>query len=559
MILIALSWFVLLLFFILAGIAVKSILNFKSTNNYLIVFLGIFAQCLALNIFAIFFRIGIEVFVANTTISLVIFIWKYKEIKSIIWEIKNDIQNLSITSKCFLLLIFVLSLYKCSQYSYIVDNESYYIQTIKWINEYGFVKGLGNLHIFLGQTSPFHVLQAGFNFNFITQRSNDINGLIFNLSSLFFISEFEKNNTSNKKTHWLGFVFTFSILFFQFLNAPSPDLIIILISQIIFYYFLEKENNFENFKVISILFLLLFFIKITVAPFGLIILFLMGFKKKRVYFFATTSLIILSVLVVKNIVLTGYPFFPFSFFPTNYDWKIPENLLNFMNLVTQNAGYYNTAIGEVSLNEQLYSWIRLGGINRFFNIGILILFIAFGVVKALKIRGKYLIIYSIFAIHFILLLLFSPQYRFFLPEFIFMASVLIWQFFGYLNTSQKTVQLFLLLFFVSSFFATEVLTSPQFMHNEIHHQNDKISWKELLVPKKKSKYSEIEFQKIKEGNLIYNSPKDSLFFYGTANGKLPCTNKLQLNYLKTYYLIQPQLRTKYLKDGFYSKKVSTNE
>ncbi|NDP26861.1 MAG: hypothetical protein GZ087_05460 [Flavobacterium sp.] len=182
MILIALSWIILLLFFIPSGIAVKSLLKLKSSGNYIPIFLGIFIQCLGLSICSFFFKIGLEVFIANFLIISVLTYWKSKEIKENIKEILFDLRSLSTISKFSLASIFIFSLFKCSQYPFIVDNESYYIQTIKWINEYGFVKGLGNLHIFFGQTSPFHVLQAGFNFNFLTDRSNDINGFLLNLT-----------------------------------------------------------------------------------------------------------------------------------------------------------------------------------------------------------------------------------------------------------------------------------------------------------------------------------------------------------------------------------------
>jgi len=101
---------------------------------------------------------------------------------------------------------------------------------------------------------------------------------------------------------------------------------------------------------------------------------------------------------------------------------------------------------------------------------------------------------------------------------------------------------------------TEIITFPNLLKNQLHQEKEINSWSQILIPNENSKFSKIEFEKIKEGNLNYFSPKDELFFYGTADGPLPCVNKLQLNYLKTYYHIKPQQRTHNLGDGFYSKK-----
>jgi hypothetical protein len=560
MILIALSWIILLLFFIPSGIAVKSVLKLKSSGNYIPLFLGIFIQCLGLSICSFFFKIGLEVFIANFLISIGLTYWKSTEIKKNIKEIVFDLQALSTISKFSLLTIFIFSLFKCSQYPFIVDNESYYIQTIKWINEYGFVKGLGNLHIYFGQTSPFHVLQAGFNFNFLTERSNDLNGLILNLSSLYFITEFEKRNKINGEIHWIGFILVFNILFFQFISSPSPDLIIIILSQILFYYFMDQEDTLENSKIATLLFLNLLFIKITIAPLILIIFYQIYKSKKRIYFFLASSAVIVSVLSLKNAIITGYPFYPLNILPINSDWTIPQKLLEFVIHITENSGYYKTGnIKNPTILNKLNSWIHLGGVNRIFNVGILLLFAIGLFFKGFKNQTKYFYLYIILAVNFLILLFTSPQYRYFLPEFVFLFVVVLSSICSHFRINIKTIHYCFLIFIVIPLVFTEIIVSPNFTKNKLHQQKEINSWTQILIPKKNSKYAEITFEKIKEGNLDYYSPKENFFFYGTANGELPCVNKVQVEYLKKKYHFKPQLRTSYLGDGFYSKNIPENK
>lgn len=548
----------MLLFFISSGIAVKSLFKIEIKGIFIPIFLGLFIQCFLLTCCCFFFKIGFSVFVINFIIQIGLCLWKSKEIKQSINETINDLKWLSVISKFTLFAILFFSLFKCAQFPFIIDNESYYLQTIKWINEYGFVKGLGNLHIFFAQNSPFHVLQAGFNFNFLTDRINDLNGFVLVLSSGFFITEFEKKYLRNSEIHWIGLVLIFNILFFQFVNAPSPDLLALLLSQVIFYMYLEKENDFSNFKILTIFFLFLFFIKITIAPIGLLLLFTLVNDRMRVLFFVSFSIVIAMILILKNIIITGYPLFPFNCFGLNVDWRIPNGILDFMAAPIRNPGYFK---GNIVINPTLFtklsSWLNLGGINRFFNYGMLFLFIIAPFMKEFLSNPKYKRLYFVFLIHFLILLLTSPQFRFFLPEFIFL-SVLVFRFLIiYFKIGFKYSRFLVLTAILIPILILEFIDYNFFTQNQLLQSKEYYHWSQILIPEKNSKHPAIKFEKIKDGNLEYNSPKVNFFFYGTGNGDLPCVNKVQINYFKKHYFILPQQRTSDLKDGFYSENLLT--
>lgn len=560
MILITLSWIIILLFFVTSGVAIKSLLKLTTAGNFIPIFLGVFMQCLALSICAFFFKVGLELFIANTLIMIGVAILKSKEIKENLYGLVFDLKALSTISKCSLVAIFIFSLFKCSQFPFIIDNESYYIQTIKWINEYGYVKGLGNLHIYFGQTSPFHVLQAGFNFNFLTERSNDLNGLLLNLSSIYFVTEFEKRNQSNNEGHWIGYLLVFNILFFQFINSPSPDLSIIIFSQVLFYYFLCKENTEENFKIATLLGLYLILVKITVAPLILVLFYQMYKNKKRIYFFVASCTIIVSVLCIKSAVLTGYPFYPFPILPLNEDWTIPQKLLEFVTQINENSGYFKTSvIKNATIFDKLYSWFRMNGINRIFNIGIIVLFVAALFLKGIKNQRKYIFLYVVLLINFLILLFTSPQYRYYMHVFVFLFVVVLSSVLNYFNNNIKTTRYLFFIVIIIPLVFIEIIGYPNISRNKLHLEKESNNWSQIFIPKKNSKYADIEFEKIKEGNLEYFSPKENFFFYGNANGELPCVNKVQINYLKKKYHFIPQTRTSNLGDGFYSKFTIINE
>ena len=212
----------------------------------------------------------------------------------------NDFRQFSIVSKLTFFVILISSAFKCAQVPFILDNESYYIQTIKWLNEYGFVKGLANLNIAFGQTSGWHILQSGFNFSFISNRFNDLNGFILIICAFCYLNIFSYEYRKSKIYHWSIFILVFNVLTFQFINSPSPDLPIFLIGQLIFIYFLKNEITTNEIKIVIFIFLSLCFVKITIAPIGLLIFYL-------VYQFQFCSLFelmlqyYLKILIVLNL------------------------------------------------------------------------------------------------------------------------------------------------------------------------------------------------------------------------------------------------------------------
>ena len=82
MILIALSWIILLIFFVPTGIAAKKLLKINTNESFVIIFLGLFIQCVFLSTISFFYKLGFEVFILNVIIIAGITIWNKKEVKN---------------------------------------------------------------------------------------------------------------------------------------------------------------------------------------------------------------------------------------------------------------------------------------------------------------------------------------------------------------------------------------------------------------------------------------------------------------------------------------------
>ena len=300
MILVLISWILIFYFFLSFGIGFSNILKLKVENSILNALVGMVAQLLFLTTAAFFTNLGLEIFLLNLVISSFLTFYFKEDFRRNWSSILSDFRAFSVTTKILFYIILVSSAYKCAQIPFILDNESYYIQTIKWLNEHGFVKGLANLNIAFGQTSGWHILQSGLNFNFISNRFNDLNGFLLVVCAFYFLSIFNENYKINKTYHWSIFILVYNVLTFQFINSPSPDLPIFLLGQLIFIQFLKKELSSSDIKMTVLLFMFLCFIKITIAPIGLLIFYLIYKQKKQKLFFLISSLIFGVLWILKN-------------------------------------------------------------------------------------------------------------------------------------------------------------------------------------------------------------------------------------------------------------------
>lgn len=532
MILLLVYWFILFLFASLSGIAFQNTFGLTKTNTSFTLLFGIIFQTLFLSICAFFYRINLEVFVLNCFLQILFYLKFRTEFFTFCKSLFKPFSK-----KQFYLFIglAILIALKSAQLPTIFDNESYYIQTIKWLNEYGFVKGVANVHPFLGQFSFWHVLQSGFNFPFLVFKFNDFNGFVLLIGIYYFI---EKH--IQKGVNWSFFGILFLAFYYQFIDSPSPDLPILVLSAIVFYEFIENSNDIKSILLFMIF---MIFIKVTIAPILLIAFVYLYKSKKTIPYFGLISFIFGLIWIIKNIIITGFPLFPLTFIETNLDWKMSLSVLNKLTQLTIDAGYAENIVNTVNLSiiEKLNLWFHLGGINAIFNKGILVLFVIMPFTRFFKLNKNFKILYLILLVQFLFLLVTSPQYRFFLPTVILFSTVVSYEILQLVSISKKyfVVILALLLITINLFFDVKNLDKKS---------NFQLS--QLIIPESITKYQNIAFEQKSIENFNYNDPKLPNS-YETSNGELPCVNEKLYRYYKYY----PQQRTTAIKDGFYAKEI----
>ena len=554
MILIALYWIFLALLFFPAGVLVTHALKLTIQNPVLLLLLGMVLLTTGFTCVAFFYKLGAVNLIVWSCVSLLPAIIFRKNSAQYLSNYYKELCVLPFYLKSVLILMLAGALLKSAQYPFVIDNESYYVQSIKWLNGYGFVKGIANLHVFFAQNSCWHVLQAGTNFSFITNRINDINGFLFIICTAYFITEGAKANTPATR-YWLGFMPLLSVLLFQFLPAPSPDVPCLLLVPVIYHLFIQSKGFDTDSKTAFILFVFLLIVKITMLPVGLIFLPLLK-QKKAFAFMAATGLPLIALWIAKNIITSGYPLYPIALFKTGYSWALPKELFDFMIEANANDGYYDSAHAPAvnTWGVKLSAWIHMGGIAGIINKLTVVLLLAMPFTNTVRKDKKARLIYLSMLINFLVLLFTSPQFRYFLHvtivSFLFVAAAV----YNYLKLGPKvyksliiTACAFMILLFLN-------LPLSWLTKNKYHQSAGSVALKQLYRPEVNTKYPNLVFKHCKVGNLDYYSPPN-FFFYGTADGPLPCVNTLQVQKFKRELGIIPQLQGTDIKDGFKSVKV----
>lgn len=552
MLLILLSWVLILTFAIVVGVSVNRLLKLQEVNPVLVIFHGFFTLTLLAGCWAIFAAIDWKFF-TFLLIVLVCFIFtNHSLIINYLTLFKQEFQKTSNFVKIILAVILVLILAQSASAPSLLDNESYYIQTIAWLNEFGLVNGLINLHLFLGQNSGWHILQSAFNFNFIYDRFNDLNGLCLLFANYYALIKLNhyfkfKNNPLDLA---IGLFPIFNVFLFQFVSSPSPDLAVYIISLFLFYGFLMNYHACSKNGLISLVMLtsFLILIKVTTIVFVLfpMVIYIKHYNHVKQYSFLVwlVALATLSLIVTKNILITGNAIYPMvGIGSLKASWSLPANIETYFYKYAKAYGYAVTP--EVYSNstylDLIKTWMFQTGMDGVFNkimILVLCLFIVF--IKKFKNNKAILFVYGIALLQLVVLFITSPQFRFYMP-FVFILSLLL---ISKIITSESLAKRFLVLGVLA------VLVPLIF--NIPNLKTSTFSTSYLIEPHGNSRFAK-DYQTINLGNTHINTPKNINFFWGTGNTPLPALNAQQLEYFKTNFKVIPQQRTEDLKDGFYFK------
>lgn len=447
---------------------------------------GILGLSLIWTVFAFFIPINIYVEIPFVLIGLLFFFKK-----------KLYLEFLRFSKKDTILIgvISLLILYSSSFYPYILDHFGYYVPTIKWLTEYGLVKGISNLDLTLGQMSVWHIFQAGFSgFSDPFLRMNAILLIVYT----FYIFE---------KKSWIQLCFIPVLLLFS--QSPSPDLPVITLSLVILNELLTGNKNISLLFAYSVF---IFSVKPTMIWLPILVFLCSVFVFKPHYKNTVFGILILLLFFIKNIWTFGYPVFPIAAGDLGFSWKPHPEVLKISSQYaiqkTYDMQYTYEEIQRFSSYNAVKNWFLLEGIKSKINILFIISLALFSVFAFIKKKKIITLICISLLIKSIFVLAFSAQYRFFIDVFFVIFFILFAHF-----SKKKS----LLSFTAASLLIMGILSFP----NIIRHYIPSFKPGNFMAGLKKeqlykpSTYHYNKFETFRIGNLKFNISKDYPFNFDT--------------------------------------------
>ena len=301
-------------------------------------------------IIVLFFPINVYTKIGLLGLLILLSIIKRKNTKFFIPEIK-------VSASLVLFFIFwAIILLTNAGPTMMDDTESYHIQSIKWIQEYGSVPGIVNLHERFGFNSSWFSSVALFSFSSKTTGGFTILNSIISLWLCYWFIEkfnqFQKENNS-QAAFAIHLVFIVCLLFWALIkgNATTTNydyittsIVLLLFTEV---FFSEKASPKIEWIIWPAYLLTVRLINYPLLLLSLFafILFIKQKQTRQLILPIAYCLLLIVPFLIRTIIIAGYPFYPATYFDfTNVDWKpdpqITERLLEFIKYFNRVATTY---------------------------------------------------------------------------------------------------------------------------------------------------------------------------------------------------------------------------
>lgn len=413
---------------------VETRLHYRMQSLDSIVAIGIVIATVYAQIWSLLDKVGLAANAVLLLVCVAIAICCRKEIMIIG---RQQIQGITKRySICLLVLILAWSY--CTSRGYMhYDSDLYHAQSIRWIEEYGVVKGLGNIHVRFAYNSSFFALSALYSMKYAFGQSlHCVNGFMAMLLSVeaFRIGKaWKRKRLLPSDFARIAALYYLSLIYGEVVSPASDYAIMCVIFYIVIKWLTQLEDQRESGNIVPYALLCIggvFAVSLKLTA-GLILLLVikpavMLIREKR--WKETAVYLCLGTLVIvpwlaRNVIISGYLLYPFPALDLfSVDWKIPAQAaaLDAAEIKTWGRGLNNAALVDMPMTQWLPSWFRntLPVIGKVFILADLVCLVTgfvYAVVIVVQRRWKRmdkLLVWAAIAVSFLFWLTSAPLLRY---------------------------------------------------------------------------------------------------------------------------------------------------
>jgi hypothetical protein len=313
----------------------------------------------------------------------------------------NDLARNHITAlKTAPLLIAVLVVFLCAlalieatEQPKDGDTGLYHLQTIKWIETYHVVPGLGNLDARYAWNSMWYPLSALFGFSFLgIPTLHVVNGALFLLVLGFFFGGVRDvitgsiSFTSLVKTAAIPFsLFVYNVQ----IGSASTDMPAALLLWVACILCIENNQGARSGRsratnvIAGSLLVYAVTVKLGIVPILVLVLYLLYLQyrmtnSRDIWVQIGLGVVIMVPWVTRNIILSGYLIFPFQYIDIlDVDWKVPYRDVVFAVSLVRGWARLPGPNWRESLDIPVWEWVPkwLGSMSDVYAIAIVMTFL----------------------------------------------------------------------------------------------------------------------------------------------------------------------------------------
>ena len=316
-----------------------------------IIMAGLVVATTYAELFSAFYRVSIEAVLLLILTCLIGIIFARACIRTQIstwWFRFREQKTLYFMKSAIAVSLIVLSLYLVSNTPLDLsspagyDNYNYHASSIRWLEEFGAVKGLGNLHSRFAYNSSFLCLQALFSFSWCYKMSlHSLNGFIWAFMTATTINGLFIFNMKKFRLSDLLRIIFLLILFrydeMRMIAGPNTDFLPMCLTAYIFIEWCSlaemKENCPVPYGLLALLGLFSASVKLSAGSLFLFSLapisqFIRKKQLKEIVKFSILGVILILPFILRNIIISGYVIYPaaaLDFF--DFDWEMPKSVV----------------------------------------------------------------------------------------------------------------------------------------------------------------------------------------------------------------------------------------
>ena len=282
---------------------------------------------------SIFYKVGL----AANLILLIICIFIILKTKKDISEYLLFIRKTLFSWEGVLYLgILILFAFATSRGIFHTDTNLYHARAIRWYEEFGVVKGLGNLQWHFAYNSACFGFAALFSLSFLGIQSfhctTGFVAAVLCIHSLYYLRKYPCHEKHVADMCHIAILFYALVNFTGFMSPASDYMTMFLCLYLISRWAEEIEsgkNNVTNYALLCILSVFMCTLKLSAGPIVLLTVYpafylIKDRQYRQIALYLTLGIIVCLPFLIRNVIISGWLLYPFPAIDLfSVDWKMP--------------------------------------------------------------------------------------------------------------------------------------------------------------------------------------------------------------------------------------------